>query len=128
MADDKHWQYIIGGIGVIVVAGMVASASGKQKRKPFKQIYHPGDSIDAWMGQMFTVRLPRGDYQVVSEQIVKNVENDIGNSTDILLLAQPAHAPYQETVRFVALGAAKKEYEVQVSVQPIPTPTPKGGG
>lgn len=122
---DKQWQWILGGIAGVLVIGAVASASGKPKRKPFKALYYPGDSIDAWMSQTFTVRLPRGDYQVVAQNITKNVELDLGNSTDIVLLAGAAHAPYAETVRFIALGAGNHEYQVQVNVQPLPAPGTK---
>lgn len=118
---DKHWQWILGGLAGVVAIDMVASASGKPKRKPFKSLYYPGDNVDAWMGQTFIVRLPRGDYQIVASQITKNIETDIGNSTDIVLLAVPAHAPYSEDVRFVELGS-KREYNVQVNVQPLPPP------
>jgi hypothetical protein len=121
---DDHWKWILGGIAGVLVIGAAASASGKTKRKPFKALYYPGESIDAWMSQTFTVRLPRGDYQVVADNVEKDVELDIGNSTDVVLLAKPAHAPYAETVRFIDLGSGK-EYKVQVSVQPLPAPGSK---
>lgn len=118
---EKHWTYILGGIGAILAIGAISSASGKSKKKKYKAIYYPGDRIEGWMSQLFTVRLPRGDYQVVADKIVMNTSIDLGNSTDVVILAEPAHAAYSERVKFVALGSGN-EYIVDVAIDPLPAP------
>lgn len=119
MASDNTWLYIIGGVAGILGLSAVASAGGK-KRRTVKSFYTPGETVHAFMGQLITVRLPRGDYQVVSDQAIEMVQKDVGSSTDIALQIQSSHSGYTDKVRFIELGPQGRTFYVDLIVTQLP--------
>jgi len=110
---------IIGLVGLALAGFYIAS--NKTKRTHGKALYKPGDTVMAVMGQLFTVRLPRGDYQVAADKITQTTSIDLGDSTDVVLLVGFAHAEYKDRVTFLQQGTGK-QYIVNVNAQP-----PRGG-
>lgn len=119
-SESKTWMYI--GAALAGIFGLTAIASAGEKKRPkFKDLYNPGDTIHAFMGQLVTVRLPRGDYQVAAGQATKIAEADVGANTDVVISIGGAHAAYRERVQFVGIGESRTYY-VEIVVTKLPEP------
>lgn len=114
-SEGKVWGYILGGVAAILGVSAIASAGSKKPKA--KAMYMPGETAHLWMGQMFTVRLPRGEYQLVSEKVKQVHVASAGSNTDLMLIAGTSHASYQEKAIFIALGTGK-QFFVNVVVSP----------
>lgn len=113
---QKKIAMIGGGIaGLLLLAGWASSGKSKAKR-----MYNPGDEIDALMGTMFVVRLPRSRYEIIADQVKFIAAFDRGNFTDVTMIVSARALPYTEAVRFVDRDKPGTEYMVTVSAKEIP--------
>ncbi len=119
--NTDYKKYAMIGAGVLALFGIVSLASAKKPVR--KRMYKPGDTIEAYMGQLFTVRLPRGDYEVVGDKVKLTTAIDIGTSTDAVLIVGFAHAEYRQRVTFIDQGTNRSHF-VDVIARPL---EPKNG-
>ncbi len=112
----RRLAYIGGGIaGLLILAGFASGGKAKGKR-----FYGPGDEIEVYMGAPFTVRLQRGRYEIIANKAIFTAANDVGNFTDVIMIAGAASLPYTEAVRFVDKDKPGVEHMVTVSVKEYP--------
>ncbi len=85
MANLTKTQKQALGIGAAAGAiGLLALALRKKKR-PQPAFYLPGDTIESAQGASFVLRLPRGDYRLITDQLALIASLDVGINTDVVL-------------------------------------------
>lgn len=113
----RRMTYIGGGLaGILLLAAWSSSGKAKSKR-----LYGPGDEVELYMGSMFTVRLQRGRYEILANQVKFVAATDRGNFTDVSMIVGASALPYTEAVRFIDKDKIGVEYLVTVSAKEIPS-------
>lgn len=93
MALSKQQKIGIGlGVGILGVMWAVSRSSKTPTHQ--KEFYRPGESFRVLQGIPFIVRVPRGDYQVLNTELSIVDQIDMGNSTDVYLLAEVTPTQY----------------------------------
>jgi hypothetical protein len=95
MADLTKAQKRAVGIGAAAVGaiGILALAFRKRKR-PQPAFYLPGDTIESVQGASFVLRLPRGDYRIITDDLAMIASLDVGINTDVVLSVPSAPSSY----------------------------------
>lgn len=110
MKDSAKYGLLAGGV-LLLVGGIVLAASGEPL------VYEPGDTAKVKMGQSITLKLPRGQYEMVggAEQVVLMSTKDVGKHTVVTLLIGVEPVEYETTIRFVTPQGDDYELDVEAS-------------
>lgn len=118
--NDQQKKFALYGAGGLAALALLFGFGSGAKAKS-KRYYQAGDAFDVYMGGPFTVRLTRGRYAVLANKAIFTAANDIGNFTDIIMVAGAAPVAYTETVRFVDQDRPGTEHMVTVAVKENPS-------
>ncbi len=110
--NTKTGLAVAGGIlGILLLTG----AMRKKKQGTFAR---PGDTVERMMGQMFVVRLPRGEYNMLGgEGFLVNSEADSGIFTDIVLTPETRALAYTAELIFANEDDPSEQHKLTVLVR-----------
>lgn len=116
---------LIAGAGI--VAGVLLLYKLKRSySRPGRSYYRPGEHVKTTAGAQFVLRLPRGRYDMLGDDVGQDpgvtliAINEMGNASDAILAANDTAIPVDATVRFVNLDRPELTYLVHVHIQPMP--------
>ncbi len=95
----NDWKVL--GAGVALVGGLMLLFRKGDERQ--KTLLHPGDVFQGVQGQMVTLRLPKGEYQMMGDDgLIKVVaQNDVGIHSDLVLVLSDSANDYSVKLRFI---------------------------
>ncbi len=109
--EDKTMVGIASAMGLFLLYAVVAGGS-KKKRLP--AFFIPGQSVQTVQGGLYTMRLPRGRYVVVGEEIVVAEQADLGVNTDVRFMVAPAANDYTARIVFINADDPAKRYNLTI--------------
>ncbi len=113
-------QKLYGGLGVAAVLYLLLRGASRDEPEK-KDVYVPGDTIQASPGETVVVRLPRGDYMSSSDDVSIAKENDVGSLTylDLFVRGGGLGVDYVAEVHIIDKGDPRKTYPFRVVVRTI---------
>lgn len=113
-------------VGLSLAALGFAFAASKAKKPPrMKDFYVPGERFIAVSGGQVVIRLPRGQYSFVGDQITQIATHDAGTSTDVVIAIPDTVLPFTARPMWIPVADPSKSFGVTIDVKPLPPkPTP----
>ena len=119
MAMTKNQKTALG-VGVAAV-GLLLLTGAMKKEKSHKTIIRPGETTSRYMGQMFTLRLPRGEYEMIGgDGLTVITDVDTGTTTDVVLVSETRATGFTTEAIFANVDDPTEQYTITVRVMAIP--------
>jgi hypothetical protein len=112
MATKKQTHLALGAVAAVGLGYLVF----RRKKQPL--FITSGGSLDAFSGQQFTVRLPRGQYAMMGgDGLTLVAQTPVGDGQDLVIAVNDAILPFQVTPTFIDEGDDENQHTITVNVE-----------
>ena len=114
---NKKQSYIVS-TGSAIVLGVVLYFAMRSKSPKIKTVYDWDDTITVMQGAPIQVRLPRGQYQVISPDVLLMSQTDKGTETIVVIMTRPVADQMYSIDTLLVDQATNKTFPIHLEAWP----------
>ena len=112
----KQSTYVTLGAGAAIGALIYLAWRGRSKLSPS---YDWDEDIIVLQGAPFTVKLPRGEYEVVSDDLLEQAQVHLGNETHLVLVATVSDSEVVEIDAVAVDKVSSDSFDLHIEAHPL---------